>query len=99
MQGAVVERVLGVMAQGLPLACRETPGKAIRIKRGAAGQGQDLATARIEGHDGARLPGQQVLGQLLQGQVQGEDEIRTRLWRVLGDDPGFAPESIDFHLA
>ena len=74
-QWPVEQRPIGIAVQGLPVAVVDAIDEQVGVEAGHRHEGQNLAGARFNGHQGAPIAGQQFFGQLLQRNVQRQPDV------------------------
>src|SRR5262245_10611038 len=94
-----MQRKMRVSAQRPPRGRGEPRDKGVRIKRRLTRQGENLAVTRIEGDNGTAVLFEELLGQLLQLQIEGQDEIPAWCRWTRRDDLCFTSKGVDLHLA
>ena len=75
LNGAVEERLVGIVDKLLPGSAGDGWDKGIQVVGRGRGENQDIAITRIEGHHGARAPGKGRLSRALEGKGEGKGEV------------------------
>ena len=88
LDGAVEEGLVGVVDELLPGGAGDGRDEGVEVVGGGGGEDEEVAIARVEGHHGARTPGEGRLGRALEGEREGEGEVAPLLG--VAADPAFA---------
>ena len=84
--GAVDERVGGILVDRVPIGRGDRGDENIGIVGGDGGHGEDVAVAGIEDHSGsATYDAQGLLGEVLDFRIDGEIDIATLDWLAAAD--------------
>ena len=99
LDGAVHQRMIGVVQQHLPILRTDAAGKQVGIERGPAHHGEHFAGSRVESHHRATAVFHGQLGYGLQIQIDGELQALSGDSFLVVQDVALVAEAIHFHAA
>ena len=97
LDGAIQQRMIGVVQQHLPVLGADAAGKQVWIERGTAHHGQHFAGSGVQSHHRATAVFHGQLSHRLQIQVDGQLQVLAGNGFLVIQDVALVPEAVHFH--
>jgi len=99
LDGAIHQRMSGIIHQVFPVFRADAAGKQVGIERGTAHHGEHFAGSGVESNHGAAAVFQGQLSHRLQIQIDGQLQVLARDGFLVIQDVALVAEAIHFHAA
>ena len=99
LDGLVHQRVVGVSDELVPVGAVDADGKGVGIEAGTRDHGENLAIARVHGHDGAVAVAECQFGGALQVVVNGQSQVLAGDGVLDSEVADLAAVAVDNHFA